>query len=345
MKAMIKNYRNIPGKHCGTTAMRNLLFHFCKLDLSEEAVFGLGSGIDFLYIRGKGLNPSAVAVGRSISMEADAASALGIDYMETIEPDDDRAWEAVRAEILENRPVMLTGDIFFLDYRNYKVRFPAHRFVLVGFDDEKQTAYLADRVDPEPQPCSYEALRKSRNPDTGITTLNLWGKFYGTAVKNSLADAIKKAISTTALRMTGKDDSQKELFEGAAGPGANISTGLAGIAEFSRDIKEFHERPDASSLAVYLANCMEKFGTGGGNFRKMYAGFLKWANNNVPGLIDPKAIALAEKSAESWTRVAAMLEQISKKARSKTGWSEISKEIEKIHETETRLWKGIQVSV
>lgn len=339
MKAMIENYKNIPGKHCGTTAMKNLLFHFCGLELSEDAVFGLGSGIEFLYIRGKNIEPAVVAVGRSITMEADAAAALGVDYMETIEPDNDRAWEVVRAQIMKNRPVMLTGDIFFLDYRNYKVRFPAHRFVLVGFDDDKKIAYIADRVDQEPQPCSYSALRMSRNPDSGITTLNLWGKFHGTSMKNSMIKAVETAFQTSASRMTGRDNTQKEMFKTAAGPDAAIATGLEGIETFGRDIRLFYERPDASRLAVYISNCLEKFGTGGGNFRKMYAGFLRWADAVAPGLIKPAAVSLAEKSADLWTHVAAMLEQASKKPGEKETWSDIAQNMEKILETEAELFE------
>ncbi len=42
MKSMISDYRH----HCGSTAMRNLLFYYHDLDLSEAFTFGLGSGIE-----------------------------------------------------------------------------------------------------------------------------------------------------------------------------------------------------------------------------------------------------------------------------------------------------------
>ena len=48
---LITGYRNLTGRHCGSTAMRNLVFHYCGLALTEEEVFGLGSGLDFLLIR------------------------------------------------------------------------------------------------------------------------------------------------------------------------------------------------------------------------------------------------------------------------------------------------------
>ncbi len=35
MNAMIENFRIVPAGHCGSGSMRNLLFHYCKLDLPE----------------------------------------------------------------------------------------------------------------------------------------------------------------------------------------------------------------------------------------------------------------------------------------------------------------------
>jgi len=59
MRTMIEGYENRTGEHCGSIAMRNLLQHYCHLDLSESLIFG-----------------------RSASMEADVADTLGVDYVE-----------------------------------------------------------------------------------------------------------------------------------------------------------------------------------------------------------------------------------------------------------------------
>ena len=100
--------------------------------------------------------------------------------------DDARAWQVVREEVVAGRPTMLSGDILYLDYREYKVHFPGHRFVLLGFDDAIEKAYIADRIRPEPEACSYAALAVSRNPPEGLSTHNLWGRFHGTEVGRSL---------------------------------------------------------------------------------------------------------------------------------------------------------------
>ncbi len=135
MRTLIDNYRNLTAEHCGSGAMRNLLFHYCELDLPEGVVFGLGSGLDGMCFTFDEASPPLMLFGRSITMEQDLAESLGLDYTEIMQPDNELAWEEVRNEVIAGRPVMLSGDIFYLDYRKFKVHFPSHRFVLLGFDD------------------------------------------------------------------------------------------------------------------------------------------------------------------------------------------------------------------
>jgi len=343
MKTIIENYRNIPGQHCGSTAMRNLFYHYCDLELSEEVTFGLGSGIESIFIKSDTLDPAVSIFGRSITMEADAAQSLGIDYREQPEMDNQKAWMDVRNEVLNGFPTMLTGDIFFLDHRNYKVRFPAHRFVLLGLDDQNESAFIADRVDPEPQICSYKAIAKSRNPDTGITTFNLWGKFFDTKVSNSLKEAAIQALKKNVDRMIGKDTSQMELLGATIDKNTVVATGIDGLKKFTDDLPGWLEREDGGKLAVYNAQCIEKFGTGGGNFRKMYATFLNWANHLLPDMVSKSVISLAEKSAESWTMLSDLLLTASEEPGSKDVWKQASKKMAEITDLETELFEKLSL--
>jgi len=345
MKTLIPDYRNQPGQHCGTTAMRNLLYYYCGLDLSEEMVFGLGSGIDFMFIKMPGLDPAATIFGRSITMEVDAAHALGIDYREQPEADNAKAWADVRNEALEGRPTMLTGDIFFLDYRSFKVRFPAHRFVLLGFDDEKQIAYVADRIVPEPQACSYKALATSRNPSSGITTYNLWGKFFDTKVAHTIQQAAISALAKSADRMTGRDASQVDLLKSVSSKGLYITAGIAGLAEFAKDLKLWHEREDAAKIASYASQAIEKFGTGGGNFRKMYASFLGWAVAALPDIVTADMVTLAQRSAETWSALAGILDLASHEPSSEGLWRQASEKAEEISEIESDAFEKLCVKI
>jgi hypothetical protein len=337
-KTIISRYHNVPGEHCGSVAMRNLIHFYCHRDLPEEIVFGLGSAVDCVFLSSRAFDPPMMMFGRTITMEVDLAQALGVDYRETIEPDDEEAWEIVRQEVVEGRPTMLSGDVLYLDYRKFKVHFPGHRYVLVGFDDETSTAYVADRLAPDFQPCSYSALAKSRNPPDTFSTYNLWGKFHDTTIAHSLEAACALALRKNVDRMLGRDSSQADLLK-VAGGGQEfvLETGLNGIAALAGALARGH----GGFTASYLSQTIEKFGTGGGNFRKMYSGFLAWARETTPDLVPPQAPTLAARAAASWTDLSVTLEAASKEPGVESHWKRASEQARAIHRMETELFEAL----
>lgn len=341
---LIRDYRNLPGEHCGSTAMRNLVFHYCGLDLAEEEIFGLGSGVDCVVIQSEAFAPGVLLFGRGSTMEVDAAEALGIDYREQIEADDDEAWRLVREEVVAGRPTMLSGDAFYLDYRDFRVHFPSHRFVLVGFDDARRIAYVADRLDPAAQECSYDALAKSRNPKDFLSTFNLWGRFADTAAQRALPGAYERAIARAARRMTGAQRRGASSFENlTAGEGIEAATGLAALVKLGDVIAHLPAHPRAKEIARYASACIEAFGTGGGNFRTMYAGFLTRARRLVPHVVGADAPELAAASSKLWT---ALSEQLGALAKGEADASaadlrDAVATVAKIGEAETRLFESL----
>jgi len=337
---MIRGYRNRPGEHCGSTAMRNLIHHYCGLDFSESVIFGLGSGIDFLLLEAHEHEPGVLVFGRSATLEPDVAAALGIDYRERVESDDDRAWEQVREEVARGRPTMLSGDAYYLDYRDFKVHFPAHRFVLLGFDDDRQVAFVADRLDLEPQACSYGALRLSRNPPDFISTQNLWGRFGDARTHHPLEAAYGTAIAESARRMLGRDAAPARLSLAPAEPAFRVARGLAGLAEFERQLPDWAARDDLEFLASYTSQCIEKFGTGGGNFRTLYAAFLRAAQVAVPDLVDAMAPGLAAQASAQWTALAGALRELGQ-SRSREASERGRRAVSEIIALETRLFESL----
>ncbi len=312
-RCLIEHYRNIPGEHCGSTAMRNLLFHYHGLDLSEEEVFGLGSGADCVVIESDDVAPGLLLFGRGPTLELDVADALEVDYREQIELEDEKAWRLVRDEVKAGRPTMLSGDVLYLDYRDFKVHFPGHRFVLLGFDDEREIALVADRLDVEIQECSYAALARSRNPKEFISTYNTWGRFVGEAPHRDLKDAFAHAIAKNARRMLAAGSEREPMF-GALGTGrqAKVSTGVDAIGKLAELVAGLAERAGGREIARYAAACIESFGTGGGNFRNLYAGFLRKAHDRVPELVSVEMPERASLSAASWTALSEQLRSFSK---------------------------------
>jgi len=339
MRHRIEGYRNFPGEHCGSVAMRGLLAHYCDLELPEDVVFGLGAGLDCMYMPVPGVG--GVAFGRTTSMEVDLADALGVDYVERTEPDDARAWQDARAEVLADRPTMLSGDIFHLDYRDYKVQFPGHRFVLLGFDDELEEVYIADRIREEPETCSLGALMRSRNPSEGMSTVNLWGHFESGEVRHDLATAARRALGRCSAHMLGIDSREAGGRDGdgtVATPLRDATFGIAGIRRFAEDLPGLAAKPDARALAGYNGSAIEKFGNGGGNFRRLYAGFLEWAHLRDPERVPGEATALARASADQWT---ALAHDLWATADEPARWQTASQRARAIADLERQLFEGL----
>lgn len=337
---MIEGYENFPGEHCGSVAMRGLLNHYCGLSLPEPVVFGLSAGIACVYLEAPTVQPGVSIFGRGWSLEADLGEILQVDYREQSEDDDDHAWRVARDEVLAGRPTMLSGDILYLDYREYKVHFPGHRFVLLGFDDAIEKAFIADRIRKEPEACSYAALRTSRNPPEGMSTNNLWGRFHGTEIGRSLRDATRLAIERAAAGMLDGSPSAPEGLSAASE--ANVMAfGVDGIERFASVLPGWVERPDVLELAAFTASCLEKFGNGGGNFRRLYAGFLDWARETSPDLVPADAPALARKAADGWTAASTSLYRVSQEGLRPALFDEAARHVEEVARTERQLFEGL----
>lgn len=334
MNHQIKDFQIYPGEHCGSVAMRGLLDYYCDLKLPEAVVFGLGAGITSVFLQGPAMDPPYVLFGRTMNMEVDLGRHLGIDYREQPENDDDEAWRVVREEVLAGRPTMLTGDIFYLDYRDYKVHFPSHRFILLGFDDEAEQAFIGDRVRDEPETCSLGAIRLSRNPPAGMSTQNLWGRFHDTAVGSDLRDAAASALRQCALGML----TSPPLPEGDEGSGV---IGLDATRAYAESMSEIGERPDACAIASFNASCLEKFGNGGGNFRRLYAEFLTWARALDPKLVPESAPGLATFAADAWTAASAALFVASDREGDPAPWAEAADHLRRAAEVEQDLFERI----
>lgn len=338
MKALIRGYRNFPGEHCGSSSMRGLLLHYCGLELPEDAVFGLASGVASVYMTGPGLDPAHLLFGRGFHIETDLADTLQIDYREAPEPDDDVAWQSVRAEVVAGRPTMLSGDIFYLDYREYKVHFPGHRFVLLGFDDETEKVAIADRINVEPEFCSYGALRISRNPPEGMSTHNLWGKFHGTDVGRTLVDAARVAIEKCRSAMLNEAEPEGGLEPGG---GISVALGIEGTRKFAESLPAWADRDDAPWLASYNARCIEKFGNGGGNFRRLYAGFLDWARALDASLVPAGVGARMREAADGWTAISEDLITVSKDPTRVELWGSARKKALEIADREEEIFRSL----
>src|SRR5262249_7726308 len=75
-RVMVPGYRHVPGHHCGSTALRNLLaFH--GVQISEEMAFGLGAGACFYYVTLEDGSPTRWFNGRTARLEGNFSGLTG----------------------------------------------------------------------------------------------------------------------------------------------------------------------------------------------------------------------------------------------------------------------------
>lgn len=316
---LVPGYRHVPGNHCGSTALRNLLaFH--GLEMSEEMALGLGAGISFYYVALEGSSPSRFTNGRTGRLEDQFVELTGAPLrLETFE-DPDAAWDAARSAIDSGRPAILITDLYYLDHYGSSAHFPGHAVVLAGYDSE--VAYLSDTAFDELQTTRLEGLAQARHGDHPVFPLagHMFTVPDGSEVRD-LSAAAPAAIARCARGML-----EPELGD---------FQGLPALRRFAAEVGGWpEEAEDSRWCARFLYQVIERRGTGGGNFRLMYSRFLEEAGY--------EEAALAAEAAAAWSSLGAAALAASEPEVPVPGlWSNVAGEAALVLETEEQLWEQL----
>ena len=273
-RVSIERFQHRPGGHCSSTALRDLL-NFYGHDYTEDMVFGLGSGLGFIYYHNPAVQPRVYIGGRAFKLEEQLASNLGFG-MEVVSGLDAKAgWLEAKQMMDEGLPVMVRTDVHYLDYLRAKVHFSGHRVVLVGYDEERGVAFVADNDRDTVQECSLASLSAARSSTWFPQPAE--NSYYRFRVPDRLApleDAITRAIRLTVTINT----NTRGDWAYVTGGDVTATAGIDGLARLSSEMPGWPEMMDPESLTLVCRNIYvsaEKGGTGyGGNFRRMYGRFL-----------------------------------------------------------------------
>jgi hypothetical protein len=316
----VPGYTHLPGHHCGSTALRNLLgFH--GVEISEEMAFGLGAGACFYYVTLDDASPSRWFNGRTARLEENFNELTGAALqMRTFDEGDSEAWDAARAEIDTGHPALLLTDLYYLDHYGNSAHFPGHAVVLAGYDDE--VAYLSDTGFEELQTTRLANLERARH--SGHPAYPLSGHMFtasGAVDQGRLREAIPAAIERAAKGMLESE------FGDFAGLGA-----VRRLAEEAGSWPEVAE--DWQWCARFGYQVIERRGTGGGAFRLMYSRFLEEAGR-------PQA-PLAREASDRWTELAAAFHAASERDDPDPElWQRIGGAAREVAEAEDRLWTSL----
>ncbi len=263
---MQTNFTHHQSAHCENGVASNLL-KFNGLDISEPMVFGIGSGLFFVYLPFVKVNYAPAISYRPMpgSIFNKLANRLGIKIKRTKFSNPVNATKALNENLKNNIPSGLQVGVYNLTYfpEEYRFHFNAHNLVVYGKTD---THYLiSDPVMESVTTLTHEELNKVRFAKGAFAPKGQL--YYPTYIPEQidLKNAILKGIKATCRDMLA--------------PAPII--GVRGIRFVANKIKKWPLKHGIKKTNHYLAQIVrmqEEIGTGGGGFRFIYAAFLQEAS-------------------------------------------------------------------
>lgn len=263
---MQTNFQHHQSAHCENGVASNLLKHN-GLDISEPMVFGIGSGLFFVYLPFLKVNYAPAISYRPMpgSIFNKLSKRLGLKIKRQKFSTEAKATQILDQNLKNNIPSGLQVGVYNLTYfpDEYRFHFNAHNLVVYG---KTETDYLiSDPVMQTVTTLTHAELNKVRFAKGAFAPR---GQLYypiQVPVTVDLRSAIIKGIKNTCRDMLA--------------PMPII--GVRGIRLVARLIKKWPVKEGTKKANHYLAQLVrmqEEIGTGGGGFRFIYAAFLQEAS-------------------------------------------------------------------
>jgi hypothetical protein len=277
-------YRHAPGAHCGSAALRNLADHY-GWGFDEAKCFGLGAGIGFEY---SDSGPaSRMIMGRGERLESAFFEHLGVPVTHREGASEADAWAALE-DRLEAGPVAGFVDLYYLPYFDSDTHFGPHTVVVTDIEGDSVT--VSDSEFPDPKVVDRRAFDDAWSSEHGFWPLKRrWLAVDDPEPTVGIEAATRTAIGRAAETMLG------------GGGGA--------IRAFAEDLPGWTRFDDAGWTARFAYQNIERRGTGGGAFRRLYADFLDTLG--VEAGLDDRFAERAGRIADDWTGLADVLRAVS----------------------------------
>ena len=260
------NFEHHQTAHCENGVASNLLLNK-GIQLSEPMIFGIGSGLFFVYLPFLKVNFAPGFSYRPMpgAIFSKAAKRLGIKIKREKFSNPQEAQKALEKNLENNIPTGLQVGVFNLTYfpEEYKFHFNAHNLVVYG--KEGNRFLISDPVMDFTTTLSEEELEKVRYAKGALAPKG--HMYYPVYVPENihLEEAIVKGIKETCKNMLA--------------PVPLI--GVKAIRWVAKSIPKWAAKKGTKVTNHYLGQLIrmqEEIGTGGGGFRFIYGAFLQEAS-------------------------------------------------------------------
>lgn len=320
--------------HCENGVASNLLKHN-GFDISEPMIFGIGSGLFYVYIPFLKVNHAPAISYRPLpgTIFNKAAKRLGFTVRRVKFSNPKAAQQALDENLKNNIPTGLQVGVYGLTYfpDEYRFHFNAHNCVVYGKTD---TDYLvSDPVMENVTTLTHKDMEKVRFAKGAFAPKGQM--YYPTSIpsKADLPGAIVKGIKETCRDML------------APVP----IVGVNGIRTVAKMIRKWPVKKGTKVANHYLAQIVrmqEEIGTGGGGFRYIFAAFLQEA---APILNKPELRELSAemtKIGDRWRDFAVEASRVYKNRSSKHDvYNLLADELMKIADLEEAFFKKLKAAI
>lgn len=256
-------FEHTQSAHCENGVASNLLQHE-GLPISEPMIFGIGSGLFFVYLPFIKVNFAPGFSYRPMpgTIFSKAAKRLGFTIERKKFRSEKEAQTALEENLKKNIPTGLQVGVFHLTYfpPEYQFHFNAHNLVVYG--KEGNDFLISDPVMPFVTRLSEAELSRVRFAKGVMAPRG--HMYYPTNIPRNpdMKSAIRKGIEETCRNMLA--------------PVPLI--GVKAIRWVARSIPKWAKKKGAKTTNHYLGQLVrmqEEIGTGGGGFRYIYGAFLQ----------------------------------------------------------------------
>ena len=334
MEKISTDFKHFQSAHCENGVASNLLKNK-GIDISEPMIFGLGSGLFFVFLPFLKVNHAPAISYRPMPgmIFNRAAKNLGIKVKRHKFKSNQSAQQFLDQQLKANNPCGLQVGVYNLTYfpEEFKFHFNGHNLVVYG--KENDTYLISDPVMETTTALTENELDKVRFAKGVLAPKG--HLYYPEYIPDELnfEKAIKQAIKKTCREML------------APVP----IVGVRGIRMVAKRIKKWPTKIGNAKTNYFLAQMVrmqEEIGTGGGGFRYIYAAFLQEASVklNRPELND-FAIEISE-IGDKWRDFAVNASRVYKK-RSNTQdiYNVISNQLLELADLEESFFKRLKKSI
>ena len=346
MRKIVDHFDTQGGKHCITNSLKQI-FSYGGIEMTEAMMFGLGSGLSFLYLNQE-ISPMVNGRCKIFEFEEKLAKRLHLDIECKSGSNYERVLERNKEMLDHDIPLLIYVDMPYLSYLGLDPdsHFGGHAVVLFGYDDEREVFYISDRDNhdfpirtPHGQSAedyhlvSYEELKKARTSTyRPFPAKNKYLEINFDGYQSPQKDVLVEAIQETCETMM---NAPAKLL------------GLNGIHKFSKEIlkwKNFSmEKRKRAGVTNYF-QISKDGGTGGGIFRKMYGEFLMEAAPILNSSAVHKLGSAYVEIGNEWDRLADILWELSLNGDEKL-LPVMAEMIQKLYERETKVMEQLSEEI